>query len=112
LSKNPGPAHADLALLYATAEDPKYRDGRKAMQLVEKAVKLGGGNAADILQQVAQVQYALDRRKDAIRTLNKALALDPGNREYLKLLRSWGAPTAPTEISSEPLGARSFSSLW
>ncbi len=41
------------------------------------------------LQNLAEVQYALNQKNAAVSTLRKALAMDPTNREYIELLAKW-----------------------
>jgi tetratricopeptide (TPR) repeat protein len=111
LDKKFAPAYAALGLLRALAEKP-YKDRRKALRLAEKAVKLSGGKSPDMIQNLARVQHALNRPKEAIRSLERAYALDPGNREYAELMREWKGSAPTLESRKARRGEGRFSDLW
>jgi tetratricopeptide (TPR) repeat protein len=90
-------ARAALGLLYATAKDPRYRKPKKALTLSRKAVRMSGGRNPDMLRNLAEVQMALNERRQAVRNLEKAISLAPDNEEYRTLLKKWGGEAAPGE---------------
>ena len=101
LDKKFTPAYAELGLLHALAPEPPHRNPRKALSLAERAVQLSGGQNSDLVQNLAEVQYALNRSDEAVRTLGRALEMDPGNKDYLELMNKWrgGATRAEAPIA-------------
>jgi tetratricopeptide (TPR) repeat protein len=78
----------------------------------EKAVELTGGNSPDMLENLAEVQQALNRNQEALQTLQKALAMDPANQEYRDLLAKWKGAAGTPESEPRRTGAGPFTSLW
>jgi tetratricopeptide (TPR) repeat protein len=111
LDKKFAPAYGALGSLYAEADQP-YRDPRKALRMAEKAVKLSGGKSPDMIENLARVQRALNRPEEAVRTLERACALDPRNREYTELMRKWKGSTPVLESQKGRATEERFSDLW
>jgi hypothetical protein len=65
-----------------------------------------------MLENLAEVQHALNRNQDAVQTLKKALAMDPANEEYRELLTKWQSLAETTEEEPHRTGAGPFTSLW
>ena len=112
LDKKFAAAYASLALLYALAPDPSIHNPQLALRMGEKAVELTGGNSPDMLENLAEVQQALNRNQDAVQTLQKALAMDPANQEYRDLLAKWKGAAGTPEAEPRRTGAGPFTSLW
>src|SRR6185369_16126891 len=83
LNPNDGNAQSNLAWVFATAPDASLRNGTRAVELVERALKLAGG-INPILHRTLAAAYAEAGRFDAaIATAERgqALAEREGNRE-------------------------------
>jgi tetratricopeptide (TPR) repeat protein len=107
-SEDYAPAYAALGLLLATAEDPAYRDERKALTFAERAVELTDGKSPDMYRFKADVLMALNQQGAAVQAIQKAIQLDPNNQDYRELLsRIGGSPVA----TNRPDG-KSRSGLW
>jgi tetratricopeptide (TPR) repeat protein len=112
LDKKFAPAYASLGLLYALTTDPSIHNPQLALSMAEKAVELTGGSSPDMLETLAEVQQALNRNEDAVRTLQKALAMDPANQEYRELLAKWRRTAVTREEEPRRTGTGPFTSLW
>ena len=114
LDKNFAAGYGALGLLQALAPVPPIHNPSLALRNAEKAVALTNSNGPDMLEYLGQVQKALNRPEEAVRTLQKALALDPANREYLDLLAKWqGTTSAPTSSSQQTVTRQNpFTNLW
>jgi tetratricopeptide (TPR) repeat protein len=112
LDKKFAPAYAALALIYATADKPSFRNSALAQKYIEKAVGLSKGEGPDIIQVLAEVQYSQGNVQAAVNTMKKALALDTTNKEYLELLTKWQSEVPKmTEQHAEEKTDR-FKTLW
>jgi tetratricopeptide (TPR) repeat protein len=83
LNPNDGNAQSNLAWIFATAPDASLRNGTRAVELAERALKLAGG-INPILHRTLAAAYAEAGRFDAaIATAKRgqALAEREGNRE-------------------------------
>jgi protein O-mannosyl-transferase len=83
LNPNDGNAQSNLAWVFATAPDASLRNGTRAVELAERALKLAGG-VSPILHRTLAAAYAeAGRFDDAIATAErgKAFAEREGNRE-------------------------------
>jgi membrane associated rhomboid family serine protease/tetratricopeptide (TPR) repeat protein len=77
---SPG-AHNDLAWLYATCEDPKYRDPKAALDHAMTAVKLTQWKDGGVIDTLAEAHFANGDYRQAVEIQKKALALEPNNTE-------------------------------
>jgi tetratricopeptide (TPR) repeat protein len=76
----------DLAWLYATSADPRYRDPAKALELARRAVESldqvpSDSEKAAILDTLAEAQLVNQQFKEAMESEQRAISLDPGNAE-------------------------------
>jgi membrane associated rhomboid family serine protease/Tfp pilus assembly protein PilF len=81
LDPNQAGAHNNLAWLYATCDDPKFRDPHAALEHAQQAVDLTqwkDGNAIDTL---AEAHYVNGEFQKAVEIQEKALALEPDSKE-------------------------------
>jgi rhomboid protease GluP len=75
-------AHNNLGWLYATADDPKFRDPAAALEHARKAVLLTAGRQPDYLDTLAEALYANGKHAEAVKIETQALELAPGNKEF------------------------------
>jgi rhomboid protease GluP len=81
LEPNLAVAHNNLAWLYATSEDLKYRDPKAALDHAQRAVDLTHWKVAGYIDTLAEAHFANGDYQEAVNIQNKALALEPNNRE-------------------------------
>src|SRR5947208_5752578 len=109
LNPNDGNAQSNLAWVFATAPDASLRNGSRAVDLAERALKLAGG-VSPILHRTLAAAYAeAGRFDDAIATAERgrALAEREGNRELAdEFTAVLPIPTAPTLPRRQPATAR------
>ena len=74
-------AHNNLAWLYATSEDAKFRDPGAALKHARRAVELTHWKEAGFVDTLAEAYFANKNFQEAVRTQVKALQLDPDNQE-------------------------------
>lgn len=77
-------AQNDLAWLYATCEDPKYRNPKAALEHARRAVDLTHWTQPTIIDTLAESLYANQDYAGAVKTQTRALALEPRNRVFLE----------------------------
>ena len=75
-------AHNNLAWLYATCDDPQYRNPASALAHAMVAVKLTGWKQPDYIDTLAAALFANGKSALAAETEGKALQLDPGRHEF------------------------------
>jgi membrane associated rhomboid family serine protease len=75
-------AHNNLAWLYATCDDPQYRDPKGALRHAWMAVRLSGWRQPVFIDTLAAAFFANGQPKLAAQTEGKALQLAPANREF------------------------------
>lgn len=80
--RNLAVAHNNLAWLYATSDDLRFRDLRGALEHALLAVQLSRGRQPGFLDTLAEAYYANGDYREAIETETRALALDPHNLDY------------------------------
>jgi tetratricopeptide (TPR) repeat protein len=81
--------HNNLAWLYATAKDEKFKDNAKALEHAKKAAELSKERNAEILDTLARAYYINGKVKEAIETEKKALKLHPGNESFKEKLEEY-----------------------
>ncbi len=77
-------AHNDLAWLYATCEDPKFRKPPAALEHARRAVDLTHWQQAGFIDTLAEALYANKNFAEAVKVQTRALQLDPRNPEMLE----------------------------
>ena len=78
--------HNNLAWLYATAKDEKFRDKIKALEHAKKAATLSKERNAEILDTLARAYFINGKVKEAVETQKKVVKLEPGNEAFRKNL--------------------------
>jgi tetratricopeptide (TPR) repeat protein len=89
LNQDDAIAQNDLAWLYATARDGKFRDPVKALEHARKAAQLSKEKNAEILDTLAKALFVNGKIKEAQDTEKKALNLDPGNKTFQENLGTY-----------------------
>jgi len=74
-------AHNNLAWLYATCDDPHFRDPKAALQHAQRAVDLTEWKEGGFIDTLAEAHYANRDYQQAVEIQKKALALEPDNKE-------------------------------
>ncbi len=82
LEPNLAVAHNNLAWLYATADDPRFRNPQQALEHARRAVALSGNKQPDFLDTLAEALYLNRNYNEAVSVETKALALAPDNTEF------------------------------
>jgi membrane associated rhomboid family serine protease/tetratricopeptide (TPR) repeat protein len=82
LDPNMALAQNDLAWLYATCDDPKFRDPKSALEHAQRAVELTHWSQPNIIDTLAESFYANQNYAEAVKTQAKALALQPHNKVF------------------------------
>jgi rhomboid protease GluP len=75
-------AQNDLAWLYATCDDQKFRDPKAALDHARRAVELTHWSQPNIIDTLAESFYVNQNYEEAVKTQAKALALEPRNRVF------------------------------
>ncbi len=76
----------NLAWLYTTCPDARYRKPAAALQHARRAVVLTGGKQPEILDTLAAALYANGKTQQAVEAEERAVALDPQNRAFQQSL--------------------------
>jgi tetratricopeptide (TPR) repeat protein len=74
-------AHNNLAWLYATCDNPDYRDPKSALAHAQIAVKLSEWKQAEFIDTLAEAYFANGDYPQAVAIQKRALALEPDNKE-------------------------------
>ncbi|MGD0221268.1 MAG: rhomboid family intramembrane serine protease [Terriglobia bacterium] len=74
-------AHNNLAWLYATCEDQKYRDPKAALEHATVAVNLSQWKQGDFVDTLAESYFVSGNYQKAVEVQKRALALEPDNKE-------------------------------
>lgn len=82
MEPNQATAHNNLAWLYATADDPKYRNPGAALEHAQRAVELTQWKDARFIDTLAEALFANGNFAEAVKVQTKTLQLDPKNQEY------------------------------
>lgn len=86
LVPNAAIAHNNLAWLYATCDDSKYRDPKKALAHATLAVRLTDWKQPEYIDTLAAALFANGQPRLAVETEGRALQLDPHRPEFLASL--------------------------
>jgi len=81
LAPNMAEAHNNLAWLYATSEDPRFRNPPAALKHARRAVELTCWKQVASVDTLAEAFYVNRDFRDAVTVEAKALQLEPHNRE-------------------------------
>lgn len=79
----------NLAWLYLNWEEAGADRLKKALDLARKAESQTGGKDAKILATLAEAEYFNRDPQTAVRVIQRALALEPGNRYYQERLNTY-----------------------
>lgn len=79
--------HNNLAWLYATAKDEKFRDKIKALEHAKKAAELSMERNAEILDTLARAYHINGKFEEAVETERKAIRLEPDNEKFKENLK-------------------------
>jgi rhomboid protease GluP len=82
LDPNLAIAHNNLAWLYATSDDPRFRNPAQALEHARRAVELSREKQPDYLDTLAEALYVNQNYNEAVKVETKALALTPENSEF------------------------------
>jgi rhomboid protease GluP len=74
-------AHNNLAWLYATCDDPKYRDPKAALAHAQRAVELTQWKEGESIDTLAEAHFVNGDFQQAVEIQKKALVLEPDNKE-------------------------------
>jgi tetratricopeptide (TPR) repeat protein len=83
-----GNATSNLAWIFATSPDPSFRDGSKAVQLAEQAVRISAGRIPILFRTLAAAYAESGRFSEAIQTAQRGI----------ELANSQGNPSLATEL--------------
>ena len=81
--------HNNLAWLYATCDDTKFRDPKAALDHAQRAVDLSEGKQGDFLDTLAEAHFVNGDYRQAVEIQKKALALEPDNTELQQHLERY-----------------------
>jgi hypothetical protein len=111
INPNNAPAYNNLAWLYATAKEPRFHNGEKAVELALKACELSGWNDPNYLNTLAAAYARKGDFNNAVKWQEKALASPQMKNDATAQMRlnfyhankPWaqGASTAGVELTSE-----------
>ena len=74
-------AHNNLAWLYATCDDQKFRDPKAALDHAQRAVDLTQWKEGESIDTLAEAYFVNGDYQQAVEVQKKALALEPDNTE-------------------------------
>ncbi len=75
-------AHNNLAWLYATCDDPKFRNPAEALQHATRAVELTKWKEPNFIDTLAEAYFVSGKYADAVKTQTRTLAMAPNNPEF------------------------------
>jgi tetratricopeptide (TPR) repeat protein len=81
IEPNNAESHNNLAWLYTTCEDPKWRDLHAALEHASRAVELTHWKEAEFIDTLAEANYASGNYREAVRVQSIALQLAPQDLE-------------------------------
>ena len=82
-------AHNNLAWLYATCEDPKFRDPKAALDHAKLAVDLSQWKEGAFVDTLAEAHFVNGDYQQAVEVQKIALALEPDNAELQEHMRRY-----------------------
>jgi rhomboid protease GluP len=82
-------AHNNLAWLYATCDDPQFRDPKAALQHAQRAVLLSNWREGEFVDTLAEAYFANGEYAQAVAVQKKALALAPGDPQLQAHMRRY-----------------------
>ena len=88
-------AHNNLAWLLATADDSRYRNPAEALKQAQQAVELTHWKEATFIDTLAEALYQNGQYLEAVKTQQKALALDPGDHEMQQHMAKYRKAATP-----------------
>jgi tetratricopeptide (TPR) repeat protein len=74
-------AHNNLAWLYATCDDPKFRNPHAALEHAQRSVELTQWKDGNSIDTLAEAYYVNGNYQQAVDIQKKALELEPDNKE-------------------------------
>jgi len=77
-------AENNLAWLFATCDDPKYRNPQAALEHAQRAVNLNQWKEPEFIDTLAEALYANKKFAEAVKVETHGLQLDPHNQELLE----------------------------
>ncbi len=89
LRPNNRKAYNNLAFILVTSEDPQYRNGERALNLIQMAMKLSTFDYFPILDTLAAVYAELGQFDIAVDTVSKAIkqSEERGDEEHINLFK-------------------------
>lgn len=82
-------AHNNLAWLYATCDDPNFRNPQAAIEHARRAVELTNWSEPAFVDTLAEAYFVNGSYRQAVQAQQKALALDPDDKELQAHLRRY-----------------------
>jgi tetratricopeptide (TPR) repeat protein len=98
--------HNDLAWLYATAKDEKFRDKEKALEHAKKAAELSKEGNAEILDTLAQAYFINGEIQEALEAAQKAVQLDSQNQGFKEHLADYQKALEENKIKQTTAGSK------
>jgi membrane associated rhomboid family serine protease/tetratricopeptide (TPR) repeat protein len=92
--------HNNLAWLYATSGDVKFRDAHAALEHAQRAVDLTHWKEASFIDTLAEAHYASGSFQEAVRIQVKALELDPNNLELQEHMARYRKAAGEARVST------------
>lgn len=89
LKPNDAAIHNNIAYLYVSADDERFRDKTKALEHAKRAAELSNNKNAEILDTLAKAHFINGQIKEAIEIESKAIKLDPYNDEFKVRLKEY-----------------------
>jgi rhomboid protease GluP len=102
---NPGELN-NLAWQIATTKNPSQSALEAAVALAELAVKLTRGQEPTLLDTLAEVYFAQGRKEEAVRVIDEAIALAPGEDYYAEQRRRFTGERAAGDRPEAPAETR------
>jgi hypothetical protein len=94
----------NLAWLIATDPEASADDRSAAVRLAERAVEGTGRNDPNVLDTLAEAQFAAGSASDAVETIDEAIALVPEERYFREQRRRFTGERGPEDRPEPPGG--------